>query len=284
MLVAVHDLQSAETTLWRAFALSRSRGCKLHVLRVLPPVHVPNPLFPEDRSIERIAAMTELDAETDALRRKLTDLFPSETWEGRVETRSGAFVRTIEACAENKRVDLVVMQPPQGRLGADVSRLASALRVPILVARTVAAGECILAATDLRDPNYPVLSEATELGARLELPVVALHNVPQTAPVLTGPFGWPVATLPDATLPEIRRKHLNESIRRTGAQGSILRCGLETPGAILREARSLDADLVVVGTRAKSWLSRFFSRSVAADVIDVASRSVLVVPINEDAA
>ena len=60
---------------------------------------------------------------------------------------------------------------------------------------------------------------------------------------------------------------------------SIVRKEFNPVEAILQEARVQDADLVVVGTRSKSWLARVLTGSVAARVVNRANRSVLVTPL-----
>ena len=49
--------------------------------------------------------------------------------------------------------------------------------------------------------------------------------------------------------------------------------------AILAEARELAADVIVVGTHARTPLSRAVQTSVAARLIDLSRHSVLVLPL-----
>jgi len=53
--------------------------------------------------------------------------------------------------------------------------------------------------------------------------------------------------------------------------------------AVLDEARRQDADLVVVGTRPRGWLQQLLAESVARQIVDRSTRSVLVAPIADPA-
>jgi nucleotide-binding universal stress UspA family protein len=50
--------------------------------------------------------------------------------------------------------------------------------------------------------------------------------------------------------------------------------------AILEHARRRNADLIVVGTRSHSWLSRNLLGSVSTELVDRAIRSVLITPLS----
>ncbi|MBK8259309.1 MAG: universal stress protein [Polyangiaceae bacterium] len=50
---------------------------------------------------------------------------------------------------------------------------------------------------------------------------------------------------------------------------------------VLGEAREHNADLVVVGTRKRTWFDRLVAGSVAEQIVNRAKRSVLVTPLDD---
>jgi nucleotide-binding universal stress UspA family protein len=138
--------------------------------------------------------------------------------------------------------------------------------------------QTILAATDLRNGEYPVLRFAGELGRRMNSQIVAVHNLdPQPM--------WGRARTPDAAADVLRgepgRGAGLERLRRASEfllapVQAVVRDDADPVDAILDEARARDAHLVVIGQRPGGRRDRF---GVAARVVDFAQRSVLVIPI-----
>ena len=145
---------------------------------------------------------------------------------------------------------------PRGELvrPSDAIDLAHACGAPVLVARPAAGNDTVLAASDLRDPRASVVRMAAE---------VALH------------FGAPLLVLHNAERGSSAASRLGEVLARLDvAADGVLVSSPSTTDALLGAARARDVDLLVVGSH------RAASRAgVAAEVLERARRSVLVLPL-----
>jgi nucleotide-binding universal stress UspA family protein len=139
--------------------------------------------------------------------------------------------------------------------------------------------------------NDPISYRAAATVARWlphDATVVALHVGPTATPLPVGPwptmapeaaFGYPYATL--ATLPT--GQELEDMAREVAGRAAGLAEGEprvehgDPATVICRVATDIRADLIVVGTSDRSWISRIFRPSVGANVATDAPCSVLVV-------
>lgn len=271
----------------RAAALAELVGAELHVLRVLPFALRCHMLFPE-RHVTDALAVDRLELTLARRTRRwcttaLTRALPAD----RVRIREGELSAAVVACAAEIGCELVVLPAREGRDGAMVTRIASAAHLPVLVARRSTASEGVVVATDLADPRYPLLHHGVDLAARLEAPVTFVHNVPPLPPEVPMAFGMSVP-VSDAgsseSLMARQMERLREQARRVCPSAeTVVLSRPSTIQAILEVSREREADLVVVGTRARSWLRRLAAPSVARRVVEKASRSVLVIPMGERA-
>jgi nucleotide-binding universal stress UspA family protein len=194
----------------------------------------------------------------------------------------GDFVTQIAHYVQEVDAQLLLL-PTRGE---NVSKLVTALsvrtRTPVIVSRAPCTIHTIIAATDLRGSEYPVLRFAGDLGRRLDSDIVAVHNLdpqPLAGQVKRGDAGDVLRGEPGraARLERLRRV----SQRLLAPVQPVVRDDADAVDAILDEARARDAHLIVVGLRRGQRRERFTS-SVAARVIDLAQRSVLVVPIPDE--
>lgn len=85
---------------------------------------------------------------------------------------------------------------------------------------------------------------------------------------------------PESRISVQRRASLLEAAGALSVESeAVLRSELDPAQAVLDEARTRDADLIVVGTRGRSWLERLLTSSVSEQIINRARRSVLVAPV-----
>ncbi|MDP2275607.1 MAG: universal stress protein [Archangium sp.] len=268
----------SSVSLFRAMAFARLRDAELHVLRVLPVRPSSFPLFPQLNGVMALENINRDHESVEATRAWLDDA-AGETFA--LEVRSGSFVAETTKRAQELCAELVVMPPAEGRFGATATDLAQAAGVPVLVARPPMAEDVIIAASDLSDRQYPVLRQATELGAALEAPVVAMHNVVPVGVYATPELSWPLTLDVTESVAQAKHTELEQAaLKLRGHAQAVVTTGVSCSEAILREARARDADLVVVGTREQSLLEWLFDGSVAARVVEASRRSVLVVPLN----
>lgn len=157
-------------------------------------------------------------------------------------------------------------------------------RVPVLVCRQQDASQRIVGASDFSDREFPVLSWATDLGARLEAPVTLLHNLNFVgfAAAMTCAFlgtttyieldaAQAEASAQERLAPFIERPRPHAEARVTHEARAA--------AAILHAASEAPTDLVVVGAHLPRLL-KFLSAGSADEVVAEAPCSVLVVPLD----
>ncbi|MCU0620049.1 MAG: universal stress protein [Gemmatimonadales bacterium] len=156
---------------------------------------------------------------------------------------------------------------------------------PVLVARRGPCSGVVLVATDLTDPELPVVTAAVEEARRCDGRLIAVHCVDFT-PLLAEPIGavagaaghWPVPVAIAAARREAEAQlaaaldRLEVAHERRVAEGAVAHTVVEL-------AAEAQAELVVVGTRRRSGLWRLIRGSVARRVARAARCSVLVVPL-----
>jgi nucleotide-binding universal stress UspA family protein len=194
-----------------------------------------------------------------------------------VEVRAGSLRRVAFAAARTRVPDLVIIaeDADAGDRGA-ATALAELLDVPVLVARARQGSGSIVAATELDDLEYPVLRAAVELGEALQAPVMFLHNASPPAPIPVQPLLDPVSAIEEYVA--TKQARLRTLAHEAGADAIVVRTHA-TADAILEVARARDADLIVIGYRRRSWLSRLFRGRLVDDIVVRSRRSVLVLPI-----
>jgi nucleotide-binding universal stress UspA family protein len=173
----------------------------------------------------------------------------------------------------------LIVVPTRRHSGSIVTRLAHAAQLPVLVAKPATGHPIIVAATDLQGASYPLLRTTAELGEQLRAPVVAFHNVTPVSMMLNPLCSLPITPSRDDGAIAARKARLSLASEHLHLSGQSVACDLDPVEAILREARTRGADLVVVGTRPRSWFGRVLGASTAVRVVDRARRSVLVAPL-----
>lgn len=270
VLLALTDGDYPTAALEQCASLAQSLEAELHILQVLPPEHHFMPGAPDldlmqaTRRVERCLAAARLTKTwCDVV---LTNPLAAK----RLRIRVGHLVEDAANRAAEVDAAFLVLAPSTGRLGATAAALARASSRPVLVARTPVRRATLLAATDLKDDDYWVLRQAVELGAQLEAPVVAVHNVSCLPVAFDRHTPRGSASIPSQALRLVRATEQLESSMET-----IVATEVDPVDAILDQARAHDADIIVVGTRPRGGLSE---RSVAAEVVNRSDRSVLITP------
>jgi len=255
------------SSLLRAVAIAHVLDADLHVFRVLPPTSRVNALFPQHNVVDAVYAVEQTLHAHRATKEWLSACLPDgDPAIDDFVIAHGDFIARVAQQAAELQPALIVVPSRKGETGNGVTALARASGVPVLVAREATKEGTIVAATDLEWKGYPVLSRAATLGAQLDAPVVAIHNLKPATTSLGNEKGALVPLQAAAgTLPVDTR--------------AVVRSEVNAVDAILEEARVHNADMVVVGTRERTWFARFFRGNVAAQVVNRAKRSVLVVPL-----
>lgn len=134
--------------------------------------------------------------------------------------------------------------------------LATEASVPVLVARAGDTAKRILAATDLRDPQLPLVAGAASWASQVDAALVVAHDGAADAGALAA------------------------ASRALGVDAQVQLTTTSDPaGAVVELARAADADLVMVGARRRPWWDLRPRPKVAEQVLADAAASVLVVPL-----
>jgi len=268
-----------------ALSIARQRDAMLEVLRVV--AGAPQGFWRVRRAGGRPAVISELKSLVRT-RRWVAEVAGPARCIDRVRVCAGEFGVVAARRAAQIEACLVVIPELSGRFGKSVAELAHQAALPVLVARQATPAESVLAATDLEDAHYPVLTAAADLSSRHRARLIALHNLAPTLPVtpfapLGGSVGWPVLHKDEDALSRALQTRLETAAHTLAATSEAIVARELTPvDAILREARQRRTDLIVVGTRPRTWLSHLSSSGVAAEVVNRTGRSVLVTPLSAE--
>ncbi len=283
VLLALSAQGQPTASLLRAAAFARVLHADLHVVRVVPDTSRVNLLFPQRRVADAACTIEWMLLLNRTTRNWLHDSLPDDLrLSERFALVRGSFVEKVADYAAQFDAKLIVLPSEEVRLGSAVAALASTSGVPVLVARESSGTETIIAATDLAEEGYPILRKAAELRDQFSSPVVAIHNVNPARASVGGNLGWPVP--PGRSVEAVREARTQKLTALSQCMFTeaepVIREELDLVEAILSEARSHDANMIVVGTHRRSWAYRLVVGSVAARVVNRASSSVLVTPLD----
>jgi nucleotide-binding universal stress UspA family protein len=143
--------------------------------------------------------------------------------------------------------------------------LASKSCVPVFLAREASGENTIVAATDLRQQNLPILRTANGFGHFMRAPVVAVHTLPKN--------GDGISTSPHA-------QELAKCITSKFDAVKAVVCRNDDPvQAILDIAERRHPNLVVVGVRQRNRETHRKSSRTAARIANRSRCSVLIAPV-----
>lgn len=265
--------------LLRALALARVLGAKLHVLRMLPSAFRVRTHAARD-FVARIRALENLAHGNRATGQWLSDIAGDVDTIERFDVIQGEFSEHVRVHARELAVQAIVVAASEGKGGGAMTNLACRAGLPVLVAREAVGRNTIVAATDLRDGSYPVLAKAADWSRKLDVSMVALHNFSPLPLPIPFELDWPLGGLWSDPVQQglsARLAHVSNQLNLESEP--VTRHELHPATAILREAVRRDADLVMVGVRARWWLNRPMLGCVASQVVNRAKCSVLVLPL-----
>jgi nucleotide-binding universal stress UspA family protein len=279
-VLAATDLSDrADEALRQADQLAHHLRGPLHVCHVLPEFVRVRSLFPQLQQQDVI--------ETEALQRNAASVAASRVEartgrqgsDTRVVIEAGSPHAGILTAAEAIGAGVIVMGP-----GDVAQRVARAASCAVLVARPSGTGT-VLGATDFSDPSLPALEAAAREASRRRVPLCVMHSVDvNVGESLSMPAAFPLPAVPPDVVDGLRedaRRQLQACLDRLGAAGET-RVGAGPPALeIMKAAAELSAELVVVGTRGRTGLSRLVLGSVAEAILAGAPCSVLVVRLRE---
>ena len=287
VLAALDFEDSSLEALRQADALARGVGGTLAVCHVLPVAHDLSALLLERGlpASEKLAA--EEASARDALRERARSKLGIELSEVFVE-RGTAYAEIVRR-AETWGADFIVVGShghsalTSALIGSSAERVARHAHASVLVARPVAKGGVVLAATDLSELSLPALEAGAAAAKRsgAKLVVASVLELPDPVAISAASLIGAAPAVPSAeVLNELRtvlRSTLQQTLTRLGVTAEIrVLEGSAAPG-IVDCADELGAELIVVGTHGRTGLVRFALGSVAERVIRNAKSSVLCV-------
>jgi nucleotide-binding universal stress UspA family protein len=260
VLIAFGGERAPVRALRDAFRFALALGAEPHVLRVVGPG------LSAELTRRHMAARAQHEARRlrAAARhaRVLCDRASGERLPGpQVSARLGTFVDQVALRAAEIQADLIAISPNRKQLAATVQCLARTTSCAVLVPRRAGSFMRLLAATDLEEPDTPLLRRAAQLGRHLDASVVALHGVPADGGA-------------NAPSLEERLLVLERATRHLGGQfESVVLRTRDPVREILEQSRHRNVDIIVVGTRRHA-------AGTAARVMRSAQQTVLVAPLS----
>lgn len=292
IVVGVDFSPLGDVALAGASALAGSLGIKtihlVHVAEAFPLVPVAGFGFTPE------AVGVAIDAELEEARKKLAKV-KVPGFEGRVthEVRMGPPAPELATAAAKARADFLVVASHDrsvlGRMivGSVASALLRIAPCPVLVVGKdrpwTNAIKHIVAGVDLAPVSAAVVAEALEIAAATsaEVRITACFRVPRLLPA-TGSSTDTMERGVDERFSKAYQERVDELVKkgRRGDQTVIVDIVPELPahGVLLRQAKAIHADLVVIGTSGHNALERILLGSTAHRVVLEAPCPVLVVP------
>jgi nucleotide-binding universal stress UspA family protein len=276
VLAAIDLTDTADEVLAQAGAIATALQARLivcHVLREMLRVRMVLPQLSRVDTAMHAAlyqrARDVVEARVVAVTRSTTDF--------EVAIDSGSAQTGILSQAEQAGAGVVVIGP-----GTVADRVARYAPCPVLIARLSAHGG-VLGATDFSDPFLPAIEAAAAEASRRGVGLRLIHCVDAAEPIALGSPAVAARVLPALPLNVIEelendaRQRLRTSLARFGVSGDCLIARGRAAVAIVEAAREVPTELVVIGIRRRSKLSRLLLGSVAEAVLNTAPCSVLVV-------
>jgi len=279
-VLAATDLgESADEALRQADALARAANVPLHVCHVLPDVLSLDPLFPQLKLRDALAAPEVERGAGEAVEARVEAVTGRTAGEFVPEMATGSAPAAIVAAADRIGAGLVVVGAHgsgKKHFGGVAERVVRHAHCHVLVARS-SRGAAVLAASDASQPAQAALAVAAVEAARREAPLVVVHCMDLLIP---GVVGYEVPPLGPEVIAALRgqwQHRLEAALTQINAKGEVrVEEGPAGP-LITKLAAELPAALVVVGTHGHTGLRRMVLGSVAEAVVRTAPASVLVV-------
>jgi nucleotide-binding universal stress UspA family protein len=287
-VLAAIDLSSpSDDALRSAYELARTTGARLSVCHVVPSMTNVYPFFPQHNQAAMVQWAELAPSLRQAVERHVADVTGRDDLEVFVE--NGTDYAEIVRRAEAWQADLVVVGS-HGRsgiarllLGSVAEQVVRHAACSVMVVRVTESRGSVLVATDLSDPSLPAVAAGIEAASRLKARLIVMHAVDFSGaalPTVLGPFGA-TAVVPSVedqrSVREALESMLRDVLTRFGAEGEVR--VVEGPAAanIVRIAEEVKAELLVVGTRGRTGLTRLALGSVAERAVRGAPCSVLAV-------
>jgi universal stress protein E len=291
VLIATDLTADSEPALVRGRAHADAIGAPWIVCHVIPDVLRHHPLAPrrDENDLALAGGLTKQAA--DLVSEQVGRVLKASPDDYRVIVETGNAEDEIVRIAEAEAAALVVLgaKPRSGgerELGRVAERVVRYVHTSVLVARPGSATGKILIATDFTEASLPSVRFAAMLVKRTGAEATLLHvmQLPSaTAAALASVAtalgsGWiPPSAATTAELEELGSATLDGLAKEYGFAHNEQVEGDDAADVILGRASALSTEMIVMGSRGRSGLSRLVLGSTAENVIRRADTSVLVV-------
>jgi nucleotide-binding universal stress UspA family protein len=287
ILVASDLSPASDEAVRQGLSLASAEGNELALCHVLPgaPMHT---LFPQDYEPDVEAHLALQPRVAEALRTQVSRLAAGAYVAFQTFIEQGSDYAEIIRRAEDFQAGLLVVGS-HGRtglkrlfLGSVAERVVRYAPCTVLVAREHREG-AVLVATDLSDPSLPAIEAGAREAARRGRKLVVMHATETAVPGSDAAMALlgAIAVVEPPEVAETRRTLARQVIQTAlegiGAQGEVQIVDGSPLAEILRLIEALPAELLVVGAKGRSSVSRVVLGSVSANVVQGAPCSVLAV-------
>lgn len=286
VIVATDLRDASRPALLRGQVHAAATGAPLLVCHVVLDVFRNHPLIPDPRANELMLGANLIGLAIERVNEQVADVLGLAPGQYGVEVETGAPDEEIVRIAEKRRASLIVVgatapedaRRPLGHVAERVVRYASG---PVLVAREGEANGRLLVATDFTEGSRPAVEVAASLARSRGAEVTLVHVLRPTSSLLSSalmPLGDTWTPPPKSAMDELRALGASTlaGLAKTHGFARWEQLEGEPADAILARAASLDAEMIVMGSRGRRGLARLVLGSVAEDVIGGARCSVLV--------
>lgn len=217
-------------------------------------------------AVEQVLVVAPLHS---AVRIEDTGARPASAWPWRWLSQAALIARrgwlrsALIDGARRAQPQLLVLPPARWVTPSLALDVAATTGVPTLIARGAGTARRILAATDLRDPQLPLVTGAASWAQRVDASLVLAH---------------------DGSSPRARDEsagRLEDVAKTLGPRAEVAVTAEGDPARTLVDvARSSNADLVMVGARRRPWWDQRPRPRIAELVVAYSGRSVLLLPLS----
>ncbi|MEO7114147.1 MAG: universal stress protein [Polyangiaceae bacterium] len=286
IFVATDFSESSDEALRQAHQISVISSAKIAVCHVLPDLLSINTLFPQ-RTESAVVQAASIEAKVrDVLASQVARCLPRAEVEMLVT--QGTDYAAIVQSAENWAADLIVVgNAGRSGISSHLGRVAELVtrhaHCATLVARPTTSRGVVLVATDLSDPAMPAVAAGAEQARLRGANLVVMHAIDFASvavsleeiaiDLMKSSSSWNL----DSEVRKLIEENLKKALVRCEAKGETMVVQGSAASAIVRCADELDAQLLVIGTRGRTGLTRLLLGSVAERVARTAACPVLAV-------
>jgi len=280
VLVGTDLSPEADEALRQAARLATDLASKLFVCHVVPELIPDGSVFTEFRRANVNVEDSVVAKALAAVEQQVNTVLSADTTAVDVILESGTPHVGLLTQADKTGAEVVVAAP--GPVALEVVRHAA---TPVLIARRSPEGP-VVGATDFSDPSLPALHTAAAEARRRGSPLHLLHAFDiglftlGHGPAAAMPYLSESSVIALEGLDNLRllaKERLEQTLGEAGLPGRTAIIAGFANDVIVQYAKSVNAELIVVGTHGRSGWARLTLGSTAASVIESAPCAVLVV-------